>query len=87
VEDKDCIDSGFRQQFEPLRQERQELRSLSGPQELCRVRIKGDGNGPHATRPRFLGGGTKVLLMAAMHAIEVADGRNAWTESGGNLRE
>jgi len=51
------------------------------------MRVEGDGDGPGAERA---GAGDDLgddPLMAAMDAIEVADGGDGWTEVGGNLCE
>lgn len=44
------------------------------PEDIARVRFKGDGNGGNAALAGNRKGSLQNSLMAAMHAVEIADG-------------
>ena len=77
---EDRIDTSVCQQPQSLGQEGQQLWRVLGIEELCRMRVEGDGDRPHATRPRLRCSRSQNLLMAAMHAVEVSDGGDGRAE-------
>jgi len=70
------IDACGGQQADARVHGRQQAGRLGGAQELLRMRIEGHGHRPHAQGPRFGHHGRKNLLVAQVHAVEVADGHH-----------
>src|ERR1035437_9180161 len=86
------VDAGESQQSQALVNGREQPRRGRGVQKLFWMRVEGDGHGLRALQPRdmftgFANHRRKNLLVAQVHAVEVADGGHGGAKTGRNLRD
>ena len=86
--DEHGVDAGLAEQRGPGVQVGQRRRRVLGPQHRHRVRVEGDRHdGQAAQRPRDLAGPAHDVLVAEVHAVEVADRDDGPAEVAGHVVE
>ncbi len=81
------LDSGGGEQTQALANRREQQRCVVRAQVVIRVGVEGESHGATAESARLSEGRGKNLLMAAVDAVEVADGDNGRAEAGRHLGE
>src|ERR1700722_14208386 len=74
--DDDEVEAGFREESELMRERRDEREALGGEEDVGGMGVEGDGNRPNAKRASTIKHGGEDHAMAAVYAVEVADGDN-----------